>query len=115
MNVPWRTKVAAAVAGACLALAAPQATAAPGGDGGHVTAEAPAAAPQDLPCGFGFWTQSYRNCTGDNILVVAPAHESVSNKWFQFEHCLAPGESKQTLAPWGWWVFLATHVDVPSC
>lgn len=74
-------------------------------------------AKMSFPCGFSFWKQSYKNCSDNNILVVAPAHESASNKWFEFQHCLKPGEHQMPLADApGMLVYKATHVKTKgSC
>ncbi|WP_256839480.1 hypothetical protein [Ornithinimicrobium faecis] len=128
MKISWGTKIATLTLGASLALVAPQATAAPNGEGlasaGQVPSSTSAssatelptdAMPQALPCGFGFWQQSYRNCEDTAIYVIAPAHESQTNEWIEYQYCLEPGESRQPLAVWGMWVWLAQHLEVDGC
>lgn len=119
MKISWKMKTAAAVAGVGLAFGAASASAMPSGEAAEARPQIsqqaapapPEAAPQALPCGFSFGNQSYKNCGSSDILVVAPAHESATGQWFEYQYCLEPGESRQPLANWGMLVYLATHIE----
>lgn len=69
------------------------------------SAAAGTTAVSSLPCGFGYWQQSYRNCSRMyNVRVEAPAYDSNTGHTSSYYYCLKPGTARVPLALWGQWV-----------
>lgn len=65
----------------------------------------------NIPCGFGLTTQSYKNCTGKPIVVVAYVHESATGKIFHPNYCLNHLDVQKPLGMPGMWAWGAVHAE----